>query len=87
MLRYMQRATEAALGVGSGEFLDRFKALGWYLDDVKENGGAATLFVKAGDEYVRVATTVKKDDGSSAMGILLYPNSPALAMINKGEAY
>jgi Cache 3/Cache 2 fusion domain len=24
---------------------------------VKENGGAATLFVKAGDDYVRVATT------------------------------
>jgi Cache 3/Cache 2 fusion domain len=54
---------------------------------VKENGGAATLFVKAGDQYVRVATTVKKDDGSSAMGTALDPKSPALAMINKGEAY
>jgi uncharacterized protein GlcG (DUF336 family) len=54
---------------------------------VKENGGAATLFVKAGDEYVRVATTLKKAYGSSAMGTILYHNSPALAMINKGEAY
>ena len=54
---------------------------------VKENGGAATLFVKAGDEYVRVATTLKKDDGSSAMGTSLDPKSPATAMINKGEAY
>ena len=35
---------------------------------VKENGGAATLFLKAGNEYVRVATTLKKEDGSSAMG-------------------
>jgi hypothetical protein len=34
MLRYMQRATEAALGVGSGDFLDRFKAWGWFLDDL-----------------------------------------------------
>ena len=34
MLRYMQQATEAALGVGSGEFLDRFKAWGWFLDDL-----------------------------------------------------
>jgi hypothetical protein len=33
---------------------------------VKENGGAATLFVKTGDGYVRVATTMRKDDGSSA---------------------
>jgi Cache 3/Cache 2 fusion domain len=54
---------------------------------VKENGGAATLFVKAGDKYVRVATTVKKDDGSSAMGTILDTNSPAIAKINKGEAY
>ena len=54
---------------------------------VKEDGGAATLFVKAGDEYVRIATTVKKDDGSRAMGTILDAKSPALAMINKGEAY
>jgi hypothetical protein len=34
MLRYMQRATEAALGIESGVFLERFKALGWFLDDL-----------------------------------------------------
>jgi len=33
MLRLMQRATDAAL-VGDGEFLDRFKARGWFLDDL-----------------------------------------------------
>ena len=54
---------------------------------VKENGGTATLFVKAGDEYVRVATNVKKDDGSRAVGTILDPNGPAIVMIKKGEAY
>jgi hypothetical protein len=54
---------------------------------VKENGGTATLFVKAGDEYVRVATNVKKDDGSRAIGTILDPNGPAIAVIKKGEAY
>jgi len=34
MLRYIQRATEAALGIESGVFLERFKALGWFLDDL-----------------------------------------------------
>jgi hypothetical protein len=34
MLRYMQRATEAALSIESGVFLERFKALGWFLDDL-----------------------------------------------------
>jgi hypothetical protein len=54
---------------------------------VKENGGTASLFVKAGDEYVRVATNVKKDDGSRAIGTILDPNGPVIAMIKKGEAY
>ena len=31
---------------------------------VKEAGGTATIFVKSGDEFVRVATNVKKDDGT-----------------------
>ena len=56
-------------------------------DVVKEHGGTATLFVKAGDEYVRVSTNVKKDDGSRAIGTILDPNGPAIAMIKKGEAY
>lgn len=34
MLRHMQRATEAALRPADGEFLDRFKAYGWFLDDL-----------------------------------------------------
>ena len=53
----------------------------------KENGGVATLFVKAGDEYVRVATTVRKEDGSSAIGTTLDPTGPVIAKINKGESY
>jgi hypothetical protein len=53
----------------------------------KENGGVATLFVKAGDEYVRVTTTVKKEDGSSAIGTTLDKTGPVIAKINKGESY
>jgi hypothetical protein len=35
LVRYMQQATEKAIGDGDGQnFLDRFKALGWYLDDL-----------------------------------------------------
>ena len=54
---------------------------------VKSHGGLATLFVKSGDQYVRVATTVKKEDGTSAVGTTLDPKSPALAKLNNGEAY
>jgi hypothetical protein len=56
-------------------------------DVVKEAGGTVTLFVKAGDEYVRVATNVKKDDGSRAIGTILDPNGKVIESIKKNDAY
>jgi hypothetical protein len=53
----------------------------------QEHGGVAVLFVKAGGEYVRVATSVKNRDGSQPVGTILDPNSPAFVMINRGAAY
>ena len=53
----------------------------------KDHGGVATIFVKTGNEYKRVATTVKKEDGSSAVGTPLDPKSAAIARLNNGEAY
>src|SRR5262245_12168172 len=54
---------------------------------VKASGGVATLFIKSGDQFVRVATTVKKEDGTSAVGTPLAADSPALAKLNSGEPY
>ena len=58
------------------------------VDEVqKEMGGTATIFVKSGDEFVRVATNVKKDDGTRAIGTILDPKGKALGAIAKGESY
>jgi len=58
------------------------------VDEVqKEVGGTATIFVKSGDEFVRVATNVKKDDGSRAIGTILDPKGKAIVAIAKGESY
>jgi len=54
---------------------------------VKTHGGVAMLFVKRGDEFVRVASTVEREDGASAFGFALDPSSPAIAKLNNGEAY
>jgi hypothetical protein len=60
---------------------------------VKEHGGVAALFVKAGTgkpdhpRYVRVATTVKKDDGSRDIGGSLDPGYAPFAYINSGKPY
>jgi hypothetical protein len=58
------------------------------VDEVqKEASGTATIFVKSGDEFVRVATNVKKDDGSRAIGTILDPKGRAIVAIAKGESY
>ena len=58
------------------------------VDDVVKNaGGTATIFVKSGDEFVRVATNVKKDDGSRATGTILDPKGEVIASIRKDEAF
>jgi hypothetical protein len=58
------------------------------VDEVtNEVGGTATIFVKSGDEFVRVATNVKKDDGTRATGTILDPNGKAIDAIKKNEAY
>ena len=55
---------------------------------VKSNGGVvATIFVKSGDQFVRVATTVKKEDGSSAVGTALDANSRAPSKLKNGQPY
>jgi cache 3/cache 2 fusion protein len=49
-------------------------------------GMTATLFVKGGDEYIRVSTSVPKPDGSGrAIGTVLA--GPALESIKAGKAY
>src|SRR5262245_22556349 len=53
----------------------------------KEHGAAASIFIKSGDQYTRVATTVKKEDGSNAVGTALDAKSPAIAKLNSGEPY
>jgi hypothetical protein len=58
------------------------------VDEVqKEVGGTATIFVKSGDEFVRVATNIKKDDGSRAISTILDPKGQAIAAIAKRESY
>jgi Cache 3/Cache 2 fusion domain len=58
------------------------------VDQVQQATGAnATFFVKRGDEFVRVATNVKKDDGSRAIGTSLDPKGKAYGAIRNGQAY
>ncbi|MDW2742521.1 methyl-accepting chemotaxis protein [Atlantibacter subterraneus] len=57
-------------------------------DDFQTRTGAiATLFVRSGDDYVRVATSLRKEDGTRAVGTQLDRASPAWLPMSKGEIY
>ena len=59
-----------------------------FVDEVvKEVGGTASVFVKNGADYVRVATNVMKDDGSRAIGTILDPKGKVIEFINRNEAF
>lgn len=53
---------------------------------VQITGGTATLFVKSGDDFVRVSTNVKKDN-VRAVGTLLDPNGKVIKAMRQGEAF
>ena len=58
------------------------------VDAVAEEGGrgtAATLFVKSGDDYIRIATNVSTRIGRRGLGTIL--TGAALKSIKAGNAY
>lgn len=73
-----------ALYFGTSKMNNNFTVV----DEVrKEMGGTATLFVKSGEDFVRVATNVQKDDGSRAIGTVLDPKGKAIAAIRSDKPY
>jgi methyl-accepting chemotaxis protein-2 (aspartate sensor receptor) len=57
---------------------DRFSA---------QTGEVATIFVKDGEDYVRVSTSLKKENGERAVGTLLDRGHPSYARMQAGEKY
>jgi methyl-accepting chemotaxis protein len=56
-------------------------------DFLTRTGAIATLFVRSGDDFVRVATSLRKENGDRAIGTRLDKASPAFAPVLKGEVY
>jgi len=64
---------------GDFEVVDRFS---------KDSMGAvATIFARTGDDFVRVTTSLKKQDGERAYKTLLDRKHPAYALMNEGKTY
>ncbi|MBV6810409.1 MULTISPECIES: Cache 3/Cache 2 fusion domain-containing protein [Xanthomonas] len=58
------------------------------LDEVTAiHDGTATLFSHTGEDFVRISTNVKKNDGSRAIGTVLDPSGQAAAKLRNGENF
>lgn len=49
--------------------------------------GSATIFVRSGNDFVRIATNVTNENGQRAVGTLLDPNGAAIKAIRQGQAF
>ncbi|KQV83073.1 methyl-accepting chemotaxis protein [Rhizobacter sp. Root1221] len=61
---------------GNFEVVDRFTA---------STGSVATVFARVGDDFQRITTSVKKEDGSRALGTFLGKQSPAYQDVVDGR--
>jgi methyl-accepting chemotaxis protein len=53
----------------------------------KLTGGTATIFVRYQDDFLRATTSLRKTDGSRAIGTLLGQNHPGYTKLINGEKY
>jgi methyl-accepting chemotaxis protein len=73
-----------SLSLGSEVLNNNFKEV----DEFKQmTAGTATVFVRSGDDFIRVSTSVAKQDGSRAIGTVLDHASPAYARLTSGQSY
>ncbi|WP_299011790.1 Cache 3/Cache 2 fusion domain-containing protein [uncultured Shewanella sp.] len=64
--------------VGNTSIVDRF---------THDTDVTATIFLASGNEFVRVATTLKTDSSHRASGAILGPGHPAYTKLSNGQVY
>ncbi len=58
------------------------------VDEFKQmSGGVATVFVRSGDDFIRISTSLTKQDGNRAIGTVLDRNGPAYPRVFSGQTY
>lgn len=58
------------------------------VDEFKQmSGGVATVFVRSGDDFIRVSTSLTKQDGNRAIGTVLDRQGAAYQRVASGQTY
>jgi methyl-accepting chemotaxis protein len=63
---------------GKFDLVDRF---------TEKTGAVSTIFIRKGDDFTRISTSVKKENGERAVGTNLAKDHPALAELLAGKHY
>ena len=63
---------------GKFDIVDRF---------TEKTGAVSTIFIRKGDDFTRISTSVKKENGERAVGTSLAKDHPALAQLLTGKPY
>ncbi|TNF59132.1 MAG: methyl-accepting chemotaxis protein, partial [Burkholderiales bacterium] len=53
----------------------------------EQNGGVATVFMRKGDDFERITTSLKREDGERATGTNLARGHPAYPLMLEGKTY
>lgn len=80
----LQSLTLPALRFGTATMAD---ATEWVDHVNKATKCTATIFVRDGEHFIRVATNVKRPDGQRATGTTLNPKGLAIAKLRRGQSY
>ncbi|WP_021017583.1 Cache 3/Cache 2 fusion domain-containing protein [Prodigiosinella confusarubida] len=56
-------------------------------DFFARTGAISTVFARDGDDFIRITTSLKKEDGTRAIGTKLDRESPSYAKISHGQVY
>jgi len=73
-----------ALYLGGNSLTGNFQLVDQF---AQSTGGVATVFAKTGEDFIRVSTSVKKENGDRAVGTFLDPKGAAYQTVIKGETY
>jgi methyl-accepting chemotaxis protein-2 (aspartate sensor receptor) len=84
-------AKEFSLDADSGELRSWGEGLNNNFSAVDKfnasTGAVATIFARKGDDFVRIATSLKKENGERAVGTTLGKQHPAFAAMQAGQGY
>jgi len=84
-------AKDFSLDAASGELRNAGEKLNGSFTAVDKfaasTGGVATIFARKGDDFVRITTSLKKENGDRAMGTMLGSGHPAFKKMMAGDSY